>query len=167
MAEDHRRVEARQIVGTGMATDAERITQVADEAARRERAWRNVPELSFGEVLVHTPARAVGGGDNEERDERDERGRRDPRDQRADARDASASDRAPDTAEPRASTSTKAPPRPPLRPALRAPDPRARLLHAQLAARTPAPTTKQTPTMSPSSSTATSSTAGRGGRSSS
>ena len=41
MAEDHRRVEARQIVGTGMATDADRITRIADDAARRERAWRN------------------------------------------------------------------------------------------------------------------------------
>jgi len=57
MAEEHKRVEARNIVGTGMATDAERVRELEAEAVRRERAWRDAPERSFGEVLDTTPAR--------------------------------------------------------------------------------------------------------------
>jgi hypothetical protein len=59
MAEDHRRVEPRNIVGTGMATDPERLEQISDEAQRRERASRAAPEQSFGAVLQTAPAKAT------------------------------------------------------------------------------------------------------------
>jgi hypothetical protein len=57
MADGHKRVEPRNIVGTGMATDAERVQSLEDEVARRERAWRNAPERGFGEVLSETPGK--------------------------------------------------------------------------------------------------------------
>ncbi len=55
MAEDHRRVEPRQIVGTGMATDPSRIEDIEREAERKKRAWRNAPEQAFGDVLSRAP----------------------------------------------------------------------------------------------------------------
>lgn len=55
MADDHRRVEPRGIVGTGMLTDPERIAALEREAARRERAWRDAPERGFGAVLEEAP----------------------------------------------------------------------------------------------------------------
>ncbi len=57
MAEDHRRVEPRSIVGTGMVNDPERLEKIGEEAARRERATRERPAAPFGEVLGHAPAK--------------------------------------------------------------------------------------------------------------
>ncbi len=51
MVETHRRVERRSIIGTGMATDEERIREIEEEAARRERAERKAPKAKFGQVL--------------------------------------------------------------------------------------------------------------------
>lgn len=59
MAEDHRRVEPRSIVGTGMVNDPERLEKIGEEAARRERASRGAPEQTFGAVLEHAPAKGA------------------------------------------------------------------------------------------------------------
>ena len=40
MAESHRRVEPRGIVGTGMATDPDRIRDIEQRAARMERDYK-------------------------------------------------------------------------------------------------------------------------------
>lgn len=56
MAEDHRRVEPRSIIGTGMSTDPERVEALLHERERRERGWRHPPEKGFGAVLEETPA---------------------------------------------------------------------------------------------------------------
>ncbi len=57
MADEHRRVEPRSIVGTGMLTDPERIEALQHENERLERTWRERPKKGFGEVLSETPAR--------------------------------------------------------------------------------------------------------------
>lgn len=57
MADEHRRVEPRGIVGSGMLTDAERIEQLEQERARLERTWRDAPKRRFGEVLSEVPPR--------------------------------------------------------------------------------------------------------------
>lgn len=55
---EHRRVEPRGvIVGTGMLTDVDRIRDVEADKERKERAWRNAPEVGFGEVLTTAPAK--------------------------------------------------------------------------------------------------------------
>lgn len=137
MVEDHRRVESRQIVGSGMATDPERIQKVADEAARRERAWRPTAETSFDDVIGRAPARGQLADE--------------PPPPEVPAPTTS-------TSPPLAGTTTAPPPAPPparpLRTTPRAPDPRQRALMQQLdhqlaAAKTPAsvraPTTTETP----------------------
>lgn len=54
----HRRVEARiGIIGTGMASDVERLRDVEADQERKERAWRAAPEKGFGEVLTEAPAK--------------------------------------------------------------------------------------------------------------
>ncbi|MEW5852329.1 MAG: hypothetical protein AB2A00_26295 [Myxococcota bacterium] len=50
MAEQHRRVEPRSIIGTGMATDPERLRDIEERAARFERD-RTLPRRKFGEVM--------------------------------------------------------------------------------------------------------------------
>ncbi len=50
MVESHRRVERRGIVGTGMATDPERIREIEQRAARMERDYK-LPHKKFGEVM--------------------------------------------------------------------------------------------------------------------
>lgn len=125
MPEDHRRVEARSIVGTGMATDPERLQRIEDEAARRERAWRDAPAEGFGSVLGATPARGQMADATTP----------DPR-RRVEVPAAEVEIEAAPT---EASTSTSPARPPPARPARqspRAPDPRERLLREQLAART-------------------------------
>jgi hypothetical protein len=54
---EHRRVEPRNIVGTGMTADPERIRDIEDEHERRARAWREAPERGFGDVLEKAPAK--------------------------------------------------------------------------------------------------------------
>jgi hypothetical protein len=123
MPEDHRRVEPRSIVGTGMATQPDRIAHIEDEAARRERAWREAPEERFGDVLGRAPAR----GDMLDADVPDRR-------RRAQATEA------PTSSTPLAAASaTPAQPEPPRPTRLtpRAPDPREQQLRAVLAARQP------------------------------
>jgi len=125
MVEDHRRVETRQIVGSGMATDPERIEQVRHDAERRERDTREQPAEAFGDVLGRAPARA---------DLADASGTR-PRPGPPAAASAAlpaggaSSGPTPDSPQP--------PRRPPERTTPRAPDPRAKLLHAQLSQRSP------------------------------
>ena len=135
MAEDHRRVEPRSIVGTGMATDPERVEQVADEAARRERANRAPPAQSFRDVLVSAPAR----GEFEDAPGRDPR--RKPDSERKDVSEATSttetSTPSMPTLTPAAPAATSTAPAPALaasskpRPSL--PDPRERLLREKLA----------------------------------
>lgn len=55
MAEEHRRVEPRSIVGTGMASDPERIQSLIDENKHRSRHLLP-PERDFSEVIATTPA---------------------------------------------------------------------------------------------------------------
>lgn len=133
MAEDHRRIESRSIVGTGMATDPERLEQIENEAARRERAWRDQPPEAFGAILGRAPPR----GDLADAVTPDKRRQpvNDTRDD--DDVDTSTADATP--------ASTKAPPALPERQSLRAPDPRERLLHARLAATTKTPSLTSTP----------------------
>lgn len=57
MADEHRRVEPRGVVGSGMLTDPERIEQLEHDRDRRERDWREAPKRKFGEVLTEAPAR--------------------------------------------------------------------------------------------------------------
>lgn len=58
MADEHRRVEPRGVVGSGMLTDPERIDQLTHERDRSERTWREAPKRKFGEVLTEAPARS-------------------------------------------------------------------------------------------------------------
>ena len=55
MAEDHRRVEGRSIIGTGMATDPDRIRDIEEEHARRERQDQDRPAKSFAATLDEAP----------------------------------------------------------------------------------------------------------------
>ena len=57
MAEDHRRVEPRFIVSSGMAVDPEHIVKVEADAERAKRQWRNAPEEGFGDVMKRSPAK--------------------------------------------------------------------------------------------------------------
>jgi hypothetical protein len=124
MAEDHRRVEARSIVGTGMATDPERITAVADERARRERAWRDPPAVAFGAVLEHAPAKGTF----------DDAVEPDPRRPPPPEPETSTTT-APSTSPPAPASSSSKPASKPMssRPRPSLPDPRERMLRAQLA----------------------------------
>ncbi|MBI5494642.1 MAG: hypothetical protein HY904_06400 [Deltaproteobacteria bacterium] len=54
MAETHRRVEPRSIVGTGMATDPERLRDIEQRQARMERDHA-LPKRKFGEVITEAP----------------------------------------------------------------------------------------------------------------
>jgi hypothetical protein len=130
MPEDHRRVEPRSIVGTGMATGPERLAQIEQDAARMQRAWREAPEERFGDVLGRSPARA----DMVDADVPD---RRRAAAQAAEA-EAAATTPAP------AATTTQQPPRP-TRLSPRAPDPREQQLRNALAARQTPPSTSGTP----------------------
>ncbi len=51
MAEIPRRVEPRVTIGTGFATDPERIEEIEEEAARFERTFRKPPKRPFKQVL--------------------------------------------------------------------------------------------------------------------
>jgi hypothetical protein len=129
MAEDHRRVEARiSLTGTGMATDARRITNIEEEEARRERLLRGAPQVGFGSVLERAPAR----GETD-----DEPPRRPP--ERPPEPDPTTSEDVPPAALAAKDVPPPTPPAPraPLRNAVRAPDPRARQLHALLNATPP------------------------------
>ncbi|MBL92172.1 MAG: hypothetical protein CMH56_10250 [Myxococcales bacterium] len=55
MADEHRRVEPRGIVGTGMAADPDHIRDLEAEYARRERQDRERPQKSFASTLEETP----------------------------------------------------------------------------------------------------------------
>ncbi|MDP2341566.1 MAG: hypothetical protein Q8O67_11440 [Deltaproteobacteria bacterium] len=117
MAEDHRRVETRQIVGTGMATDPARLQEISDEAARRERAWRDAPVRGFGEVIQSAPAKGALADDVEP----------DPRQARAPQPEPTPEESA-TPALPAAKKATSSKPLP------RVPDPRERLMRARMAA---------------------------------
>jgi hypothetical protein len=113
MVEQHRRVEPRHIVGTGMATDPERIDRIQHDADRRERDTREQPVEGFSDVLGRAPPRG---------DLADEPQARPSSTNAADRQGASSS------------TATGSSPvkRRLERATLRAPDPRAKQLHAQL-----------------------------------
>lgn len=141
---EHRRVEPRQIAGTGMATDPERIQQVIDDAERRSRAWRPAPEAGFGDVLGRAPPRgeladATSGPPLDPDGDRAGTGPG-PSDALASVTPAAEA----------ASGRPFSPPRPVTRPSPRAPDPRARLLNARLDQRAqPAPMATSIPTPTP------------------
>jgi hypothetical protein len=53
---EHRRVESKlSPIGTGMATEPERIDQVQQEQERRRR-HESAPVVSFGDVIAQAPA---------------------------------------------------------------------------------------------------------------
>jgi hypothetical protein len=55
MAESHKRVEARtSVIGTGMATEPDRIERLAKDAERRQRSVP--PQQAFADVLESAPA---------------------------------------------------------------------------------------------------------------
>lgn len=109
MADQHRRIEARGIVGSGMLNDPERIEQLESERARRERGWRDAPKRRFGEVLQEPPAPAPREDESRE-GAREHRGGSDDEDNAQDADEGG-----------------KSPPLPRV-----PPDPRAARLHAAL-----------------------------------
>lgn len=49
--DDHRRVEQRGIVGTGMATDPESIEELVETANRRKRSEKPKPKKTFHKVF--------------------------------------------------------------------------------------------------------------------
>ena len=149
MADKHRRVEPRQIVGTGMATDPRRVEDLQEEQARRERAWRDAPEKAFGAVLEETPAKAQAREDDVDEDPRRRRRREEEERAKQAALDAARVAAATDVA---AAPAAEAPPAPTKRVP---PDPREALLRKALAARAP---TKASSPHPPSPSPA-----GRGG----
>jgi hypothetical protein len=152
---EHRRVEPRQIVGTGMASDPERFRSVDEEKERRARAWRDPPEKGFGAVLEEAPARGELEDEPAEGQpgRRAPRGRRDPRDEKPPSEAAALSTAAlagsdgdaaqerdgPPTPEVKARTPARSLPRVP-------PDPRERLLREQLRASARASPSRSTDT---------------------
>ena len=54
MVEQHRRVESRSIIGTGMATDPDRVRDIERRAARMERDY-GATGVKFGEVVSGKP----------------------------------------------------------------------------------------------------------------
>jgi hypothetical protein len=118
-----------------MATDPERVQQLEEEAARRERIWRKPAEQGFGDVLKSTPARASaedapapeaesdGGAGVDGRPPQDAQGPATAQASPAKPQDAADSARQP-TAAPALDRSTKTAGLPP--------DPRARALHKLL-----------------------------------
>mgnify|MGYP001276312723 CR=1 FL=1 len=65
MVDDHRRVEPRGIIGTGMATDPDRIRELEEEQARKERHGFGKPKRSFSKALEDEPAKRSGESDLE------------------------------------------------------------------------------------------------------
>lgn len=55
MADEHRRVEPRPTIGTGMAADPERIEHLRHDWERAERTWRTAPSKNFSQVLIDAP----------------------------------------------------------------------------------------------------------------
>ena len=55
MVDEHRRVEPRGIIGSGMATDPDRIRELESEQARRERTDKGKPKRSFASALEEEP----------------------------------------------------------------------------------------------------------------
>src|SRR5688500_9126831 len=88
MADKYRRVEPRQIVGTGMAVDPRRVEELQVERDRRERAWRDAPEKKFGDVLSETPAKEQAADDAVDEDPRRRRRREEEERKRRDALEA-------------------------------------------------------------------------------
>ncbi len=125
---EHRRVEPRGIVGTGMSTDPEKIQELEEEAARHKRAWHKAPEKGFGDVLKDAPARAVLADE----DEAPARPGKRPTGAPDAAAMATGAMEAPDAAAPAAEAPGKAVPRVP-------PDPREALLRKKLARAPTAP----------------------------
>lgn len=75
MANTHRRVEPRSIIGTGMATDPDRVRELEQRAARFERD-RNLPKRKFGDVIASAPPKPPPGTElmNEAPPERQRKG---------------------------------------------------------------------------------------------
>jgi hypothetical protein len=113
---EHRRVEPRSIMGSGMSTDPERVRDVEEDAERKARLWRERGEQSFGDVLKTAPARASRDDDAGEQDEA------------KDGEDAAETAEAPASA---TKTAKEAPPPKQSGPRV-PPDPRARALHQLL-----------------------------------
>jgi hypothetical protein len=138
---EHRRVEPRGIVGTGMAADPEKIREVEHEYDRRARAWRPTPEKGFGDVLAEAPARGAledaGEGDPRRQKKRPDGAPPEPSMSAEALRDAPAADATKDKPEKQdkpkdAARSSRPVPRLP-------PDPRERLLRGELERRMRAP----------------------------
>jgi hypothetical protein len=68
VADEHRRVEANSIIGSGMSTDPEKIREVEDEHERVMRQRREKPKRGFNDVLAEAPARASHEDDDEDAD---------------------------------------------------------------------------------------------------
>lgn len=124
MADEHRRVEPRSIVGTGMLNDPERIEALQRERERLERTWRERPKRGFGDVLRETPAK---NADDEEAAGEDPRRRKPQKESKDGGKDA------PAPVEVGAEVGEEE--RPPL-PRV-PPDPRARLLHQLVESKAP------------------------------
>lgn len=104
-----------------MATDPERLQSISDEQARRERAWRDAPERAFNDILQTSSARGALVDEVE-----------------PDRRRVAAAKKAAAEAEPAAALdNSESPPQKKAmssKPLPRIPDPRERLMRAQLAA---------------------------------
>lgn len=132
MADEHRRVEPRGVVGSGMLTDPERIEQLEHERERLERTWRDAPKRRFGEVLSEAPARPSRDEDEEPPGGRGRRGNDDTSsDVAAKPDEQAASTSAPASVDGLEDNDDQPLPRVP-------PDPRMARLHAMLNERGPA-----------------------------
>jgi hypothetical protein len=122
---EHRRVEARTVIaGTGMASDVDRLRDIEADTQRKQRMWRDAPDKDFGEVLSDAPVK----GELEEQEPVDQRKRR-QRDPREAALSAASSAALVGAAVVEGARADKGAPDLPRVP----PDPRERVLRAQLA----------------------------------
>jgi len=80
MAETHRRVEPRGLVGTGMMNDPDRLRDIEQRAERFARD-RALPKRKFGEVIAGAPNTAPEGTELEDAPQ-PERRRKDQKDQK-------------------------------------------------------------------------------------
>lgn len=105
MAETHRRVEPRGIVGTGMLNDPDRLRDIEQRAERFMRD-RQLPKKKFGEVIATAPNTPPEGTELVDDEPQPDKRRKNQK-----APDAPASDEKKAAEQPKAATFERRPPR--------------------------------------------------------